>query len=111
MATYPNLPLVGTSKKTYNFTVYPKSTTFTAVGGIYAITRRYQKEDGKFSHDTIYIGQTGNLSERFDNHHRIACFNRHNWTSICVHRDDNEQSRLAKEKDLIGSQNPPCNRD
>jgi predicted GIY-YIG superfamily endonuclease len=110
MAT--NLPLIGASGVTYNFNVHSKDVTFKALGAVYVITRRYQKQGSiTFTHDIIYIGQTKDLSSRFYDHHRETCFNRNNWNCICVHQDANEASRLKKEADLIAAQNPPCNRE
>jgi len=107
----PTINLTGVSGNQYVFEVYSKDTTFNAVGGVYAITSRQQNDQGGFSHTRIYIGQTDNLSTRFDNHHRLDCFNRKNWNCICVHRDDNESSRLEKERDLIDNYDTPCNRE
>jgi hypothetical protein len=104
------LVLTGISGSSYTFTVYSQDTVFAAVGGVYAITRRYQKPDGNFTHDIIYIGQTSNLSERFDTHHRLDCFNRRNWNCICAFSDADESSRLTRERDLIDAYDPPCNR-
>jgi len=101
----------GISGKKYNFNVYSKDTEFNEIGAVYFITRRAKNVEGEFRHTPIYIGQTGDLSVRFDNHHRLDCFKRHNWNCICVHRDDNESSRLKKESDLIDAYDPPCNRE
>ena len=76
MAT--NLSLPGVSGNNYDFSIHSKDVTFKALGAVYAITRRYQKTDGKFSHDVIYIGQTNDISTRFYNHHRELCFDRKN---------------------------------
>ena len=102
--------LTGKTRQKYKFTVHSKNVNFNAVGAVYAITRSYLKANGiTTTHNIIYIGQTSDLSYRFDNHHQIDCFNLHNWNRICVHPDGNEASRLEKEHDLIDKYNPPCN--
>jgi len=109
MAKLGTMTLTGKSGKQYSFEVYPWGTTFSAVGAVYYISKRTPKVDGGADHAKIYIGQTNDLSERFDNHHKADCFTKHGANAISVHRDDNEDSRLAKESDLIADHNPPCN--
>lgn len=100
------LPLTGKSGTKYSFEVYPMDQDFKPIGGVYAITRR-QKLD--HTHDVIYVGQTSDMSTRFDNHHKADCFNENNANCICVHTDDSEASQLRKEKDLIKKYSTPCN--
>jgi len=107
MASLGTIILKGASGTEYTFYIYAKDTTFQKFGAVYAITR---KEDDSLTHNIIYIGQTGDTSERFDNHHRIGCFNKYKWNRICIHSDDNEKSRLKKESDLIEKYNPDCNK-
>lgn len=95
----------GSSGKKYEFTVHSKDTEFEEVGGVYVITR----ELNDVLSMPIYIGQTDNLSMRFDNHHKLDCFNRHDWNTVCIHKDDNEDSRFKKELDLIQTYDPICN--
>lgn len=109
MAKIGTLTLTGASGQKYAFDIYPFGTEFNAVACVYIVTRRHTNSQGGFSHDVIYVGQTGNLSERFDNHHNADCFERNNANAIGVHQDGNEQSRLTKEADLIAAYNPPCN--
>jgi predicted GIY-YIG superfamily endonuclease len=105
------LTLSGISGQKYEFIIYSKDTDFHAVGAVYAITRAYHKlNEIKSSHHLIYIGQTDDLSQRFDYHHQLNCFNRHKWNRICIHLDENETSRLEKERDLIDNYDPICNR-
>lgn len=99
-----SITLKGRSGAMYQFSLYPWGTPFTTVGGVYAVLRR--DPDG---YAVIYVGQTGNLSERFDAHHRAACFDRHRKSHIAVLAEGSEQRRLTIEKDLINGYNPPCN--
>ena len=103
------LELTGASGRKYAFSVHQWGTSFKAIGGVYAITRAESNATGGATHTVIYIGQTGDLSERFDDHHKAACFSRNKANRICVHVEANEKTRLAIEADLIKSYNPPCN--
>ena len=101
-------PLTGKSGTKYSFEVYPMDQDFKAIGGVYAITRR-QKLGNTHTHDVIYVGQTSDLSTRFDNHHKADCFSDNNANCICVHTDGSEASRLGKEEDLLKNYSTPCN--
>ncbi len=109
MARLGTLTLRGASGQQYVFDVYDFDTDFGAFGTVYAITRRAEKEEGGYSHTTIYIGETGYLSTRFDGHHKEDCFIQHDRNCKCIHSDTDDDSRLAKEADLIANYNPPCN--
>ena len=108
MAKLGTLALKGDSGQTYEFNVYSYDTKFKAVGAVYGITRR-TLSGGNYDHTTIYIGETGDLSTRFDDHHKESCFTEHNANCKCTHPDENEDSRLKKEADLINNYIPPCN--
>ncbi len=103
------LELSGASGKKYTFTVYAWGTEFKSLGGVYAVSRAESNQRGGQTHNVIYVGQTGDLSERFDDHHKAACFQKHSANRICVMVEGNEQTRLAIERDLIANYNPPCN--
>jgi hypothetical protein len=109
MAKISTMTCVGESGKTYSFNVWAMDESFNAVGAIYVITNRFQNDKGKFKHRFIYIGQTEDLSTRFDNHHKAACFKRMDATCICTLREDNENLRFTIETDLIRLHAPPCN--
>jgi len=109
MAKISDLTLTGKSGKKYDFEVYSIDTAFNEVAAVYAVTKRYKNSSNEFKHTVIYIGQTDNLKERHDNHHKEECFKRNDANCICVHQDSNEKSRLAKEADLIAAYDPPCN--
>ncbi len=109
MAKLSILTLKGASGQTYDFEVYSYDSDFSALGAVYAITRRTQKNDGDYSHTVIYIGETGDLSTRFDGRHKEDCFVQHNANCTCIHLDDNEDFRLTEEADLIANYNPRCN--
>ncbi len=96
------LTLKGKSGKAYDFEVYPWGQEFRPVGGLYVVLQ--QPADG-----VIYIGQTGDLSVRFDAHHKAACFSRYGARFVGARTEPSEDQRLAIEADLIASYRPPCN--
>ncbi len=109
MAKIGTLTLTGASGNKYQFNVYPFNTEFKAIPVVYYISKRTQKAEGSGSHSKIYIGETNDLSERFDGHHKASCFKRNNANSISIHQEANEAKRLKVERDLIDAYEPPCN--
>ncbi len=112
MATYGIVTYAGASGAEYEFTACSWDQRFKAAGAVYFITKRTPQPDREpdgVGHTRIYVGQTEDLSERLDDHHKASCFKQHAANCICVHPDDNENSRLTKENDLIESYHPPCN--
>ena len=101
--------LTGASGTKYDFGVHDLDGSFHAVAGVYTVTERYETARGRHKHTVIYFGQTSDLGDRFDDHHKADCFAVHNANSLCFHADDDEQSRLAKENDLIEAHYSPCN--
>ena len=100
-----NVNLRGASGRTYDFQVSPWGKQFDRVGAVYAVLRL--ELDGKYT--VLYIGQTEDLSSRFDSHHKQTCFDRNNKTHIGVHLDPSERNRLAIERDLVANYHPVCN--
>lgn len=109
MAKLGTITLTGQSGTEYKFNIYNWGTNFDEIGAVYYISNRHEDNDDWWTHTKIYIGQTGDLSDRFDNHHKAKCFEDHNANAISVHREGNENSRLFIEEDLIEALNPPCN--
>ncbi|MEW8508333.1 MAG: hypothetical protein AB2598_16685 [Candidatus Thiodiazotropha sp.] len=96
--------LKGVSGRSYDFDVYPWGTSFKAVGAVYTVLK---KHGTNFS--ILYIGQTGDLSERFDNHHKRPCFDRNGKTHIGIHLESAESRRFDIETDLVRNYSPVCN--
>ena len=91
----------GRSGKTYSFTEYPIGTEFQSFGAVYMFLK---------GRDPVYVGQTGDMSERFDDHHKADCIRRRGATVICVLAVSSEAERLAIERDLLmASYTWPCN--
>lgn len=96
----------GASGSQYKFYLYPWGTGLKALGGIYMVLR---KSNQNGNHSVLYIGQTGDLSERFDNHHKKPCFDRNRKTHIAAMLESFEAKRLRIEDDLIKNYKPDCN--
>ena len=93
------------SGASYSFDVYPWGTSFKALGAVYLVLKK--SLDGNYT--ILYVGQTGNLSERFDDHHKNTCFSRNGRTHIGIKPESVETTRLAIETDLVRNYNPTCN--
>lgn len=104
-ATNPTVSLRGRSGQSHQFRVYPWGTEFKPVGGVYAVLRL----DGLLGYTALYVGQTTNLSERFDGHHKRHCFDRHRKTHIGVLVEPSTARQLAIESDLVAANHLVCN--
>jgi predicted GIY-YIG superfamily endonuclease len=108
MQKLSDLTIKGESGEEITFEVYPFNSAWPEVGAVYLVTKR-EKSDSDHTHTIIYIGQTDNLKNRFSEHHKAECFEENDANCVCIHRDAQEKSRLAKEKDLLGARSPDCN--
>jgi len=98
---------VGASGRSYKYRVYTLGTNFIAKPGNYV----FAKTNAAGNWVPIYIGESGDLSERFDNHHAMPCIRRNGATHVHVHASSsNRQERLNEETDLRRNYNPPCNK-
>lgn len=104
MSKETTVTLKGASGKTYSFDVFPWGTSFKPLGAIYTVMKKIPP-----NFYIQYVGQTGDLSSRFNNHHKQASFDRNGKTHIAVHVESSESARLSKEADLVASYNPACN--
>lgn len=70
----------------------------------------FTKETETGTHKPIYIGETEDISERFDYHHKIDCIRRNGATHIHAHKSSNDkETRCLEESDLIDKWKPICN--
>lgn len=95
----------GKSGSKYKYWIYKLPPDFSAKPGNYI----FAKETKPGSWTPVYIGQTEDLSERFDNHHKANCISRNGATHIHAHINNPKQARLAEESDLVARWNTPCN--
>ena len=105
MAEDNTMEWLGKSGTKCQYWVYEIGHSLKAEGGNYIFTKR----DSNGVHTPIYVGQTGDLSERFDSHHKADCIRREGATHICTHLTSSENDRVTEESDLIANWSPPCN--
>jgi len=105
MAKIGIISLTGKGGTQYAFNIWARSDRFKAIGVIYVMA----KDDGS-SYHLIYIGETGDASQRPFNHERKDCFDRHGANSVFIHVEGDPTTRLRIETDLRNAYNPPCNR-
>lgn len=79
-------------------------TEWREVGVVYGIFNR----DGQL----LYVGQTGNLKQRMNEHrcNRDHSMHRRGATLVRVEMIPNESHRLVRERQLISQLDPPCNK-
>jgi hypothetical protein len=95
----------GKSGRAYRYHIFPRSTTHKAIGGNYIFAK--ETRPGYFV--PIYIGETGDLSSRFLNHHQNECIDKNGATHLHTHPNPGPQDRRDEETDLRRQWNTPCN--
>jgi len=107
--------LTGVSGKKYVFNLYTYSDfddvkgAFTPKSALYLFIKLSADQT---SYWRVYLGKTGDLSTRFDSHHKEDCIRKHGANCIGIHSDEkfkNEKVLEEAEKDLLAAYNFPCN--
>ena len=113
MATYGGITFTGKSGEKYYFHAWPLETKFKSVAAVYFVTKRtFNNKTYRIAgHESIYIGQTGNLTDPFATHAQLGCFRKHGANCVCVHVVADEERRIAVEQDLIAGHTTSCNED
>jgi hypothetical protein len=109
MASIGRTAFKGVSGKAYRFKVYALSAKFRKLSGVYVVTSRLHKKDGGYRHIPLYVGHTEDFSQPFAKHRKSAEFLQQGANCICLQKDVSEESRMAKEEDLVAGLNPACN--
>ncbi|NLY00015.1 MAG: hypothetical protein GXY83_28285 [Rhodopirellula sp.] len=109
MASLGKKTFKGESGEPYRFKVYALGTKLRKLGGVYVITNRSCDQDGGYRHATLYVGETEDFSQPFERHHKAKDFLKHGANCICLQMDVSEQSRVAKQQDLVAKFHPVCN--
>ena len=105
-ATSASINWPGLSGKEYQYEIYPITTAFQALPGIYIYAR--QAEDGSWV--PVYIAQTRDLHQRLEGHVRVDNAVENGATHIHAHYCSSGQaSRCSEERDLILRWQPVCN--
>jgi hypothetical protein len=111
MATYGGITFNGKSGEKYYFKAWPLQTRFNALGAVYFVTRRVfsDKTYRRASHESIFIGQTTDLTAPLATSTQLACFDKHAANCICVYVEANEERRIAIAQDLLAAHRTTCN--
>lgn len=115
MATDLNLVLIieGQSKAEYVFKLYSfddfaeLNNCFTGAGVYIFVHLDCFTENCNAQY--IYCGKTGDLSTRFDDHHKEECIKNNNANCIGILQETNEQRRKDIETDILEGNTFPCN--
>lgn len=108
MVKIANSEFVGGSGTKYAFAVYSLDTTFKDVGAVYVFSKLTESQ-GEKSLSFLYIGETARLGTRISGHEKWPCVKQHGVNCICVYADDDQNSRLRTEADLLMRNITPCN--
>ena len=114
-STGSRLTLNGISRKEYIFDLYTFDdfselrNAFLTRAGVYLFTRRRPTNEG-FTHDLVYLGETEDLSKRFDNHHKEKEIKANYANCIGIHAAPaNDKQRKMIETDILAAYDFPCN--
>lgn len=110
MARLATIAVTGDSGAEYTFSVYNRRATFKELGAVYLMSKRALNAKGSGNHTWIYVGETGDLSDRPLNHHCKDCFDKHGANAVSILRESSRSRRLEIETDIRRALNPPCNR-
>lgn len=105
MCKITTLTFTGADGRKYKFSVYPKNTRFKALPAVYSFLSFGQ--DGRYH--VLYIGQTTDLSTRFDDHHKWEEATRYGFEFIGVCTAVSFLSLDVDEANLIRAYRPRCN--
>jgi predicted GIY-YIG superfamily endonuclease len=108
VAETPSMTWYGVSGKAYKYFIFPIGTAFKTVPGNYI----FCKETVPGTWYPIYIGETDDLSTRFDNHEKLPCIRKYKGTHIQTHESSPSKSvRMEEEQDIIKKYDPDCNKE
>ena len=93
----------------YSFDVYSSDTQFDDVSAVYIFTKRTVNSNGKMTYEALYIGESGELGTRIENHDKWDCVNKSGCNCICVHYVEGSHNRLNIEQAFRNEHETPCN--
>jgi hypothetical protein len=108
---YGNITFTGKSGEKYRFDAWSLETRFKPLAAVYFVTKRAfdnRTYHHRASHDSIYIGQTANLADPFATQSQFDCFRKHGANCICIYLLQDEEQRIAVEKDLMALHSTHC---
>lgn len=109
------MTLTGRSGKQYMFSLFSLQSfndlkdAFKPLAALYVFTKRNPNIQG-FTHNLIYLGETGDLSTRYNNHHKEQCITSHGANCIGIFVfNGTEMQRKSAEEDILANYDFPCN--
>src|SRR6266404_4926680 len=81
MADLGSVTFEGQSGNQYAFRAYTFDHPLRRVGAVYTVLHSVPKPGGGYVMNPLYFGQTGDITERFEGHHRQQCFQRNASTA------------------------------
>lgn len=111
MVTFGGITFNGKSGQKYYFKAWPIQTRFNPLGAVYFVTKRVfsDKTYHRASHESIFIGQTTDLTAALGTSAQLACFDKHGANCICIYLNASEERRLAIANDLMAAHRTTCN--
>ena len=104
--TAPTIKWPGRSGQAYTYHIYLIGTTLKKAPGNYI----FAKKNNAGQWIPIYAGETEDLSQRFNNHHKMACIKAEGATHIHARLSSAvAEARRAEERDIIAKYSPACN--
>jgi len=89
---------IGKSGNSYEYHIHNLPPNFKSLPGNYI----FAKLNANNKWVPVYIGETEDLSERFDDHHKMPCIKRKGATHIHAHLNQGgEVARRREESDLL----------
>ena len=110
MSKIGTIDFAGESGRMYTFNVYSyDNNSFKPKGGVYVVTKRTEKDDGKGIHKKLYIGSAEDFTIAFNNHELSSCFESEGANCVCTYWEDSPERRNNIVEDLVDNYHPPCN--
>lgn len=96
----------GQSGKEYEYHIYTLDETHKAIPANYVFVK--QTEPKRYR--PLYVGETNNISERFENHEKWPDLKKNGVTHVCTHESSSDKKvRTNEESDIIAKWKPVCN--
>jgi hypothetical protein len=88
----------GKSGKVYPYSIHDLNTNFRPMSANYIVAKKTSPDVWK----AVYIGESGNMNECFQNHKKLTCITKNGATHILVHESSPDpDARHEEENDLL----------
>ena len=110
MSRISTVKFTGKSGVAYPFDVYPYDIVWNeGMAGVYFVSNRHKGKSKKFTHQSLLIGETGDMQSEFRDHPKSVELEKLKANMICICRKSNPEQRRKIAEDLIAAYTPPCN--